>query len=185
MSPAESGALLTPRSIAMIAASTISSFWLIRQGYHRPMIIGALLVFACLAILGAGFNDVTVAGVAIPDFWILSVPILLGGLGMGISNPASANAGLDLVPDKMAAAAGMRGMFRNTGGVLGTAAMTIALSQFDDKAQGFRNIFIFIAVAHLFLIPLTLAIPDTARNRRLSQIEVEVQPETREPAGVR
>jgi hypothetical protein len=185
MSPAESGALLTPRSIAMIAASTMSSFWLIRKGYHRPMIIGAVLVFSCLAILGASFHNVSIGGVAIPDFWVLSVPILLGGLGMGISNPASANAGLDLVPDKMAAAAGMRGMFRQTGGVLGTAAMTIALSQFDDKAEGFRAIFLFIAVAHLFLIPLTLAIPDTARDRRLNRVEVDVTPEAREPAAVR
>ena len=149
------------------------------------MIIGALLVFSCLMLLGASFQDISIAGVAIPDFWVLSVPILLGGLGMGISNPASANAGLDLVPDKMAAAAGMRGMFRQTGGVLGTAAMTIALSQFDDKAEGFRAIFLFIAVAHLFLIPLTLAIPDTARDRRLSQVEVDLTPETREPAAVR
>lgn len=184
MSPAESGALLTPRSIAMIAASTLSSFFLIRKGYHKPMIIGVLLVFVCMVMLGASFSDVSLAGIAIPDFWVLSVPILLGGLGMGISNPASANAGLDLVPDKMAAAAGMRGMFRNTGGVLGTAAMTIALSQFDDKAEGFRDIFLFIAIAHLLLIPLTLAIPDTARNRRLSQVEVDVG-ETPEPAAAR
>jgi MFS family permease len=112
---------------------------------------------------------------------VLSLPILLGGLGMGISNPASANAGLDLVPDKMAAAAGMRGMFRNTGGVLGTAAMTIALSQFDNKATGFRDIFLFMAVAHLLLIPLTLAIPDTARDR-LNRIEVDVAGEAPEAA---
>ena len=79
MSPAESGALLTPRSIAMIAASTMSSFWLIRKGYHRPMIIGAVLVFSCLVILGASFHNVSIGGVAIPDFWVLSVPILLGG----------------------------------------------------------------------------------------------------------
>ena len=56
MSPAESGALLTPRSIAMIVASTLSSFWLIRKGYHKPMIIGALLVFSCLMLLGASFH---------------------------------------------------------------------------------------------------------------------------------
>jgi EmrB/QacA subfamily drug resistance transporter len=183
MSPAESGALLTPRSIAMIASSTLSSFLLIRKGYRRPMIIGVLLVFCCLALLSGGFTNVSLGGVAIPNFWILGVPILIGGLGMGISNPASANAGLDLVPDKMAAAAGMRGMFRQTGGVNGTAAMTIALSQFSDKAQGFRDIFLFIAVAHLFLIPLTLAIPDTARDRRLSQVELDLG-EAREPAAV-
>ena len=34
--------------------------------------------------LGASLNDVTLVGIAIPDFWVLSVPILLGGLGMGI-----------------------------------------------------------------------------------------------------
>jgi EmrB/QacA subfamily drug resistance transporter len=185
MSPGESGALLTPRSIAMIAASAFSSFFLIRKGYHKPMIAGVLLVFVCLAMMGATLKDVTVGGVAIPDFWVLSFPILLGGLGMGISNPASANAGLDLVPDKMAAAAGMRGMFRNTGGVLGTAAITIALSQFDNKAEGFRDIFIFLAVAHLLLIPLTLAIPDTARDRRLNRLEVDVQDGTAEAAPAR
>ena len=77
----------------------------------------------------------------------------------------------------------MRGMFRQTGGVLGTAAMTIALSQFTDKAEGFRDIFLFIGIAHLLLIPLTLAIPDTARDRRLSQVELDVS-DTREPAVV-
>jgi MFS family permease len=114
-------------------------------------------------------------GQEIPDFWILAFALLLGGLGMGISNPASGNAALDLIPEKMAAAAGMRGMFRNTGGVLGTAGMTIALSQFDDKAQGFRDIFLFLAFAHLLLIPITMMIPDSAKDRARTR-DVEIQP---------
>jgi MFS family permease len=184
MGPAESGALLTPRSIAMIAASTFSSFVLIRAGYRRPMILGTICVFVALIVLGAQPHGVTIGGIAVSDFFILSLPILVAGIGMGISNPASGNAALDLVPEKMAAVAGLRGMFRNTGGVLGTAGMTIALSQFTDKAQGFRDIFLFLAIAHLFLIPLTMLIPDSAKDRSIERLTRPREPDVPEPVPV-
>ena len=57
MSPAESGAILTPRSIAMTATSTIVSIYLLRLGYRWPMlagmacIVGTMLLLSVLLIL--------------------------------------------------------------------------------------------------------------------------------------
>ena len=58
-------------------------------------------------------------------------------------------------------------MFGTTG-VLGTAGFTLALSQFQDKAQGIQDIFFFLALFLLLSIPLIMLIPDPRRQRRIA-----------------
>jgi Na+/melibiose symporter-like transporter len=70
------------------------------------------------------------------------------------------------LPEKVAAVAGMRGMFRATGGVLGTAGVTLALSYFSDKTVGMQDIYFVLAFLLLLLIPIVFLIPDTAHKRR-------------------
>jgi MFS family permease len=104
-------------------------------------------------------------------FWgegpLLMLIVMLGGIGMGISNPAASNAVLDLIPKKVAAVAGLRGMFRQTGGIFGTATITLLLSHFQDKGLGFQQISFGLGILMLLLIPLTFIIPDMARKRRI------------------
>src|SRR5579884_337830 len=170
MSPAESGAILTPRSLAMMATATLASLFIIRLGYRLPMILGMLLVIASLLLLSRSQAAWSVAGLRLDTFWLLALEVALAGIGMGLASPASNNAALDLLPDRAAVITGIRGMFRSTGGVLGVALIVLALEFSPDKAAGLRTIFVAIALVLAAAIPLTLLIPDTARSRYQAQL---------------
>ena len=91
--------------------------------------------------------------------------IVFDNRGMGLSGPASNNAALDLVPEKAASITGIRGLFRSTGGVLGTALFVLVLELSPDKAAGLRSIFGVLSLILLATIPIVFLIPDTARER--------------------
>jgi EmrB/QacA subfamily drug resistance transporter len=166
MTAGESGVVLTPRSIAMIVVSAITSIFIIRFRYRLPMIIGAVVMSAGFFLLSQGYQDVVILGLGIHNLALLSLIVMMGGIGMGMSNPAANNALLDLAPDKVAAAMGMRGMFRMTGGIFGTAVVVLGLSYFQDQAIGLQRIVFVFGIILLLLIPLTFLIPDAARQRR-------------------
>lgn len=163
MTAGQSGLVLTPRSLAMMITSAVSSFFIIRFRYRLPMIIGLAIIAASLFLLGQGYHTSSMLGFSVGDLALLATLVMLGGIGMGIANPAANNAALDLLPDKIAAVAGLRGMFRSVGGVLGTAALALALSRVTDKAQGLETIFIVLGVLLLLLIPVVFLIPDKTR----------------------
>jgi len=165
MTAEQSGLILTPRSIAMIAVSALTSFFIIRFRYRLPMIIGLVIVSIMLFLLSRGYHDVTFLGLGLHNLLLLSLIVSLGGIGIGIANPASNNAVLDLIPEKIAAVAGLRGMFRVTGGVMGTAVVVLLLSHYQDKGVGFQHISLIFAFILLLIIPVVFMIPDNARNR--------------------
>jgi len=157
---------LTPRAVAMIIVSALTSIFIIRFRYRLPMIVGIVTVSAGLFLLSRGFHGASLFGLRINDLLLLALLVSLGGIGMGIANPAANNAALDLIPEKTAAVAGLRGMFRATGGVFGTAVIVLILSHFSDKGYGVQQIFLYFSLILLVLIPLVFIIPDTARIRR-------------------
>jgi EmrB/QacA subfamily drug resistance transporter len=169
MSTVESGAILTPRSIAMTATSTVASLYLIRLGYRWPMLAGMACIVGAMAMLSQGWTEVTFSGLQIGTFPLVAAQVALGGIGMGLAAPSSSNALLDLLPERAAVVTGIRGMFRSTGGIIGTAFIVLALELSPDKAAGMRTIYAVLAVLLLTTIPLTFAIPDTARARRRSR----------------
>lgn len=166
MSASQSGLILTPRSIGSIIMAAIASFFIIRFRYRLPMILGALIMSISFFILGRGYNEITIFGWQITSFWWLIIIATLSGIGMGITNPAVNNAVLDLLPEKVAAVTGIRGMFRVTGGVFGTAVIALVLSHFQDKALGLERISLLFGIILIAMIPLTFLIPDTAHQRR-------------------
>jgi MFS family permease len=166
MSPLLSGAVLTPRSISIILTSLVASLWLIRLGYRIPMLVGSGLVMVMLLLLGTGWTSVQLGGVSIGGFAFLALLLTIGGAGLGLANPASNNASLDLAPERAAALTGVRSMFRLTGGVLSVTGISLALTFFPDRGQGLAIVFGALSVAMLIVVPLTLSIPDTARERR-------------------
>lgn len=166
LSPAESGAVLTPRSAVMMAASAVSSMYLVRWGYRAPMLVGMALVVATLLLLSQGWSELPVGSLQIGAFPLTAAILTLSGIGMGLAAPSSNNAILDLLPERTAVVTGIRGVFRSTGGVIGTAAIVLGLELAPDKAAGLRTIFMILAALLLVTVPLTLAIPDTARARR-------------------
>jgi len=170
MNAQQEGLLLTPRSIAMIIFSTISSVFIIRFRYRLPMLIGALICSANFFLLGRGYHDVILFGHNLSNLVFLSIVMGMTGIGMGVANPAANNAALDLMPEKVAAVSGMRGMFRCIGGVLGTAIVTLLLSQFSDHAIGMQYIYTGFGILLLCLIPIIFIIPDTAHQKYINVV---------------
>jgi MFS family permease len=172
MSTLLSGTVLTPRAIAMSVTAMVASVWIIKTGYRWPMLIGVILISGMLFLLGMGWTEAYVWGTRIDGFWLLAGTLVLGGLGMGISNPASNNATLDFAPDRAAAMTGVRGMFRLTGGVLSVATIVLVLTFFPDRGQGMSMIFLVLSGLVLLAVPLALMIPDMAAERyRTSRLE--------------
>ncbi len=174
MSTLESGFILTPRSLAMMVASTITSVFVIRFRYRPPMIVGLVGISLSLFLLSRGYHDASILGIGLHNVALLTLIVMISGIGMGIVNPAANNAALDLIPEKVAAVAGLRGMFRFTGGMLGTAGFVLVLSRYTDKAVGMQEIFMGLGILLLFLIPLVFMIPDTAHMRRNHRVNMKV-----------
>src|SRR5438034_732697 len=57
------------------------------------------------------------------------------------------------------ASRGLRGMFRQTGGLIGVAGVVLALSFFPDQAQGLAVVFAVLAGVLLLAVPLVFLIP--------------------------
>jgi MFS family permease len=125
-----------------------------------------VLVSLSLLLLGQGWTEVQLGGVTLSGFWLLAAIIAISGAGMGLGAPASSNAGIDLAPSEAAAITGLRGMFRQTGGVIGIAGVVLALSFFPDQAQGLQEMYLALAAVMLVTVPLAFMIPDTAWERR-------------------
>ncbi|MBI2864151.1 MAG: MFS transporter [Chloroflexi bacterium] len=166
MSAGESGAVLAPRSAAMAIASIVSSVFLMRWGYRMPMVLGFVLNSVSMLMVSRGFHDLSLLGLQVPNLVLLSSMVMMAGFGHGIQAPPSNNASLDLVPGKLAAAVGLRGTFRTTGALLGTAAIVLAASRFgEQQASGMQTIILALALLGLLAVPLALLIPDSAHER--------------------
>jgi MFS family permease len=132
------------------------------------MIIGVITIGISTLLMGLDYSTLNFFGLSTGDHIMLTLSLLslASGVGFGIANPAANNAVIDLVPGKTAAVAGIRGMFRFLGGVLGTAVITLTLSLVSDQAAGMRAIFAVFGVLLLLLIPVVFMIPDMAVRTR-------------------
>jgi EmrB/QacA subfamily drug resistance transporter len=155
-----SGMILTPRSIGTISASALTSFLLKRWGYRRPIVVGVILVSLSTILLGdQGFQLFRVLGIHLGATESLLILIMVTGIGLGILFPASNNACIELMPEKVATITGLRGMFRSVGGVCGISLITIILHLSATPATGFRTVFIGFGLGLLLAIPLAFLMP--------------------------
>ncbi|MFB3885407.1 MAG: DHA2 family efflux MFS transporter permease subunit [Thermodesulfobacteriota bacterium] len=158
-----SGVILTPRSLGAIVTSTVTSFLLRRWGYRWPMILGLIIISLSTILLGQGLQLWRMMGIHIGAVEILSFLVLVSGIGMGITTPASNNACIELMPSKVATIVGLRGMFRTVGGPLGISIITIILHLSSNPIKGFRIAFTSFGLGLLFAIPLVFLMPTGKR----------------------
>lgn len=155
-----SGIILTPSSVAVIPASAITSFLLRRWGYRGPMIWGMVIMSLSTILLGQhGMELLQDIGIHFGTAGTLSILIMIGGIGMGIALPASNNAVIELMPNKVSTITGLRGTFRSVGAAIGISVVTIILHLSSSPAIGFRVIFISFGLIPLFTIPLVFLMP--------------------------
>jgi EmrB/QacA subfamily drug resistance transporter len=154
-----SGVILTPRSLGLVIASSITSFLLSRWGYRWPMLLGLIIISFSIILLGQGLQLSKMMGFHWGIVEILSFLLLLSGVGAGIANPASNNACIELMPEKVATITGLRATFKSVGGALGISLITIVLHLSSNPVNGFRITFIYFSLGLLSAIPLVFLMP--------------------------
>jgi len=155
-----SGMILTPRSLGTIFASTLTSLLLKRWGYRQPILLGVSLVSLSTILLGdQEFHLFKLLCISWGPAQVLAVLIMVMGIGMGMLMPASNNACIELMPDRVATITGLRGMFRSVGGVCGISVITIILHLSPTPEIGFRITFVAFGLGLLLAIPLAFLMP--------------------------
>jgi EmrB/QacA subfamily drug resistance transporter len=150
----EAGALLTARAVGMISTAALAALLLRRTGHRWPMVIGYVIVI--VGMLGLAYGP---AGGVSPYLW-LAAAAAVSGVGMGTATPASNNASMSLAPDQAAAIAGLRGMFRQTGGITAISVTTAFLARATDPGLAQAWVFVVFAGILAAALPLIRRVPD-------------------------
>jgi EmrB/QacA subfamily drug resistance transporter len=156
INPLGAGTLLTARAVGMIAIAGLAAMALRRTGYRMPMIVGFL-------ILAAGLFLMASTAALSPYAW-LAIAAAVTGCGMGLSVPASNNASLQLAPDQVAAIAGLRGMFRQSGSITAVSVTTAIIARSNHPGLVQAHVFLVFAALLVLILPLIKLVPDHHGN---------------------
>lgn len=149
----EGGTLLTARAVGMICVAGLAVLALRRTGCRLPIVLGFLLV-------AGGMVGLFFAPAGSSSYGWLAVAAGVTGLGMGLAVPASNNASLQLARDHLAAVAGLRGMFRQSGSIVAVSVATAVLARSDDPGTTQAYIFLAFAVLLICVTPLVRLVPE-------------------------
>ncbi|WP_243062055.1 MFS transporter [Humibacter sp. RRB41] len=149
----QAGTLLTARAIGMILVAGMATMALRRTGYRLPMVIGFSIVIVGLVGLSAVPQSAS-------PYWWLSIAGAVTGIGMGLAMPAANNATMHLAPENIAAIAGLRGMFRQGGGIISVSIVTAVLARSTDQGFALAISFVVLACLLLAVMPLIALVPN-------------------------
>lgn len=153
LDPLAAGTLLTARGAGVILVAALAVLTLRRLGARIPMTVG-------FALIVVGFLLMAVPPPNTNGYLWLMMAAGITGVGMGVSVPASNNAGLQLAPDQIASIAGLRGMFRQSGSIIAVSVMTAVAANSASPAMAQAHGFIVLSVLMLAAVPLIFTIPD-------------------------
>ncbi|OLF11413.1 MFS transporter [Actinophytocola xinjiangensis] len=153
LDPLAAGTLLTARGAGMICVAALAVLALRRAGHRLPMAVG-------LTLMVVGLVAMAMPPAGVSGYMWLAVSAGLTGLGMGLSVPASNNAGLSLAPDQLSSLAGLRGMFRQSGAIIAVSVTTAVLANSANPAMTQAHAFVVLAALLLASVPLIFTIPD-------------------------
>jgi EmrB/QacA subfamily drug resistance transporter len=152
IAPLGAGTLLTARGVGMIAIAGVAAMALRRTGYRMPMIVGFI-------VLAGGLFMMALSPRLSPYVW-LAIASAITGCGMGLSVPASNNASLQLAPDQVAAIAGLRGMFRQSGSIIAVSVTTALIARSSNAGLIQAHVFLVFAALLVLLLPLIKLVPE-------------------------
>jgi MFS family permease len=156
MGPLQAGTLLTARALGMMSIAVFVALLIRRLGYRPPMVVG-------FVVTGIGLALLAVPPVSMSPFLWLSLGSLVSGLGVGISGPASNNAAIDLMPDQVAAISGLRGMFRQVGGIVMVSIVALLIAQTGNTAGVLAIAFLGLAGLAVVSLPVIAWVPERPR----------------------
>jgi MFS family permease len=108
--------------------------------------------------LGLALTAIHLSGVS-PYAW-LAFGAGVTGVGMGIAQPAANNAMLQLAPTEIAAVAGLRGMIRQSGGIIAVSITSAIAARSAHPGLAMSNVFFVFAALVLLSVPLILMVPE-------------------------
>lgn len=149
----QSGTLLTARALGMILVGIVSAHLLRRTGYRLPILIG-------MSVIGMGLLMLGIHAVLLTPYWWLALAGLAAGVGVGIAAPATNNASLALAPDHVAAIAGLRGMFRQSGAIIGVSVATALATRSHTPSTALVHVFLALAAVTAASLPLVFYVPE-------------------------
>jgi EmrB/QacA subfamily drug resistance transporter len=149
----QAGTVTSARGIGMIIVAAVATLALRRTGYRLPMVVG----FTTIAF---GLFMLSIAPRGLGPYWWLMIFSLIAGFGLGIASPATNNATMQLAPDDVGAISGVRGMFREIGGVIYIAISTTLLARSHDRGIAQAHIFVIQAVILLLMTGLVYLVPN-------------------------
>jgi EmrB/QacA subfamily drug resistance transporter len=149
----QAGTVLTARAIGAVLVAGVTSFMLRRIGYRIPMVVGF--------VLGAiGLELLAISPHVLSTFGWLAFGAMILGLGGGISAPATNNAILSFAPDEVASISGLRGMFRQIGGMITISVTTAIVARSSNEGVALGHAFtVFALIVVLVAIPLVFTVP--------------------------
>lgn len=154
ISALDSSALLVAQGAAAIVLSTVSTFALRRTGYRAPLYVGG-------AVMAAGTLLLAVSPVAgVTAFVWLTASTFLIGVGRGMNNPASRNAGLQLSPKNASTLAALRTMSMQIGTIATVTIDTAILAGAHDPGWTQAVLFALEAALVLASLPMVAQVPE-------------------------
>jgi len=148
ISALNSGTLLIAQGAAAIVMSIVAVFALRRTGYRPPLYAGAAVIIIGMWLLAL----YPVGGIA-PYAWLAGSAFLIG-LGRGVNNPASRNAGLQLAPEHASTLAAIRTMCMSIGTIVTISIDTAILANSHDPGR--IQAWLLAGTAALFVVALPL-----------------------------
>jgi EmrB/QacA subfamily drug resistance transporter len=153
----EAGTLLSARSVGIIAFAGLSAMALRRTGYRRPMLVGFLLT-------AGGLLAMALSPIHLSPYMWLALAACLTGIGMGVALPAANNASLQLAPEHVAAVAGLRAMFRQSGQITAVSVTAAILARSSDPGITQAWVFAVFGLMLVCLTPLIALVPEHRGN---------------------
>lgn len=154
LSAVDAGTLLIAQGGAAIVFSSLTVLGLRSTGYRLPMYFGALFI-----IISFGLLAIDPWGGMSPYAWLALVTFMFG-VGSGILNPSSRNAGLQLAPQQAASIAALRSMCMETGRIATVSIATAIIASVEDPSYAQSWIYAVAAVLLIFCLPLISGVPE-------------------------
>jgi EmrB/QacA subfamily drug resistance transporter len=149
----QSGTLLTARAVGIIAVAGLAALALRRTGYRWPMVVG-------FTVTAGGLLAMSVAPIGLSPYTWLAVSACLTGIGMGLATPSSNNASLQLAPDQVAAIAGLRGMFRQSGSITAVSITAAIIGRSSTPGVTQAHVFSVFALVLICAVPFIFLVPE-------------------------
>jgi len=149
-----SGTLLTAQGAAAITLSILAALALRRTGHRLPLYVGGGGITIGMLLLALS----PVAEIA-PYGWLAGSAFLVGA-GIGMINPASRNAGLQLAPGQASTLAALRSMCLQLGSMITISIATAILAGSNDSGTIQAWVYVMAALLLVAALPLVARVPE-------------------------